>query len=84
VGDLAPGDMAVIVASPDIPMDARHAVGRTVVLIETCRHKHAADLMPFWRCSGVPQNWCVSHKVLRKIPPAPLEREIPDVLEIVG
>ena len=80
---LAPGDLAVIESVVGIPLEARHAIGQTVILIAACTHPHDARLSPFWRCSGVPSDWCISHVVLRKIPPAPMEREIPDLMEMV-
>jgi len=68
---LQPGDLCVILDGPLIPPIARPAVGKTVVLIEISDigWLEYSQWKPYWRCSGLPPNWQVSHVLLRKIPP---------------
>jgi len=73
---LAPGDLCVIVAHPQMGPAARVLVGRTVVLIELGTGFIAGlfplEMLPgapFWRVSGMPHASVISHIVLRKIPP---------------
>lgn len=96
---LAPGDLAVVIATPEDGPIARSSglYGKVVVLIEICGHEHTLTeiqrFLPTWRCSGLPGEWhCVSHISLRKIPPAPLEIDlvedfadrIPTLTEVAG
>lgn len=74
--NLQPGDMCVVLDDGWIPLAAKFVVGRTVILIEIARpssHLLNPKLEPYWICAGVPNNWAVSHTILRKIPPAPME-----------
>ena len=66
---LQPGDLCVILDGPAIPSIARPAVGKTVVLIEIEDQRYNPQWKPYWRCSGLPPDWRVSHVLLRKIPP---------------
>jgi hypothetical protein len=88
---LEPGDLALIVATPDdLPQDrAKRVHGMTVVLIEICgceRCNYYSDKKPYWRVSGIPYEHdvhAVGHRALRKIPPAPMESSDEDWLPLV-
>jgi hypothetical protein len=67
VEHLQPGDLCEIIEGGYIMPPFRYVIGRTVVLITV--DPLDGNWAPYWRCSGVPSNWAVSHKLLRKIPP---------------
>jgi hypothetical protein len=69
---LAPGDLCVIIDHPAIAPCTHGFVGRTVVLVAICERLSHRTHAPYWRCSGA-SGVGVSHTVLRKIPPAPLD-----------
>jgi hypothetical protein len=75
VSDLTPGDMAVIISHRTMPPFAREYIGLTVVLVAQCEHVDDPYWSPYWHVSGMPlgDRLAVSHKVLRKIPPAPMD-----------
>jgi hypothetical protein len=86
--------MAVVVRPDDAhpKEDATGLFGRTVVLLRIKQNvvgKHI-DLLPFWYCAGVPSEVAISHTVLKKIPPAPMDGcdgeldGIPVLREVVG
>jgi hypothetical protein len=67
--------------------------GRTVVLVRPCGCWECAWMVRFicpdgirmWLISGLPKNFhSVAEARLCKIPPAPMERQIPDLMEMVG
>jgi hypothetical protein len=89
---LAPGDLAVIVSTPDdIPQDrAKGIYGLTVVLLSVCgcnRCNYYVDKRPYWLVAGIPAErdvHAVGHRALRKIPPAPMDESVTDEREAVS
>jgi hypothetical protein len=95
VSSLAPGDLAVIVDDPAWTDTTRKTLGVHVVVIDGPTSCATDDpyWTPYWLVSGIPENILASQKskdrgrisgrCLRKIPPAPMEREVPDLMEMV-
>lgn len=84
MSNLAPGDMCVVVKDLIInPVHRATIGGKTVILLEEVVPGTSLQgwlqmspfWAPYWRCSGLPPRTVVSHKILQKIPPAPLETE---------
>jgi len=70
---LQPGDLCVILGGPDIPDSCRGFVGRTVILIRDSEFLKHSCYAPFWKVVNLPDRIVVSHKILKKIPPAPMD-----------
>lgn len=71
---LHPGDLCVVkgAAGVDIPHPFAYVIGRTVICLgiaELPPLPWVPAYAPFWRCSGLPEHWAISHILLRKIPP---------------
>jgi hypothetical protein len=81
VTGLSPGDLAQIVKVDGIEVQAglETMFGKTVVLIapidpNLCWWADRA-LIPYWNCAGA-EGIQITWKMLKKIPPAPMEREV--------
>lgn len=76
--ELKPGDLCVVVLGTATAWERRFN-GLHVVLIAkaNCPGNHGSwgDFCPHWMVSGMPPQHWPSHKVLRKIPPAPIQLE---------
>jgi hypothetical protein len=86
---LGAGDLCEIVDHPfwGRNLASRVAIGLTVVLTDGPINVGDEYWSPWWRVSGLPAGLAepkcqVSHRVLRKIPPAPMQTENLDVAEV--
>jgi len=71
--ELQPGDLCVIVTASSRFQYERQFNGLTVILTKIVTDEHLRpDFGPWWLCVGVPTRCALSHRVLRKIPPAPM------------
>lgn len=81
MNNLAPGDMCIVVKGLIVdPLYRAQVGGKTVILLEEISQMPSYRYLnpfwsPYWRCSGLPPSMVVSHKILQKIPPAPLMDE---------
>jgi hypothetical protein len=78
--DLQPGDMCVIVDRFKCEFQRAcqgHMIGKTVLLLRLAPvipEMEPAD-RPYWEASGMQPYQSISHVMLKKIPPAPIETD---------